>query len=216
MEVDAASDVATPLSALLTIMAEGECIARDCARAQARAADDARARRFFGAQAMHETFHAYLFLRAARHLAPKTRVMASHRRGLQRYARQLDTATVSGHWNEVVIGQQLVLENLGELVLLRLDGEMDRRRIGFKRTRSLVLRQERAHHHFGTQWIEHRLRVGQMCVAEARDIAGRYIALADGILDDVSDLLEALDADADAYRREVRGRLPAWTRSRSL
>ena len=210
------SDVATPLSILLTIMAEGECIARDCAILQAGAADDARTQRFFNAQARHESLHALLFHRASKRLVPATRVKATHRRGLQRYARQLDSAIASGHWNEVVIGQQLILENLGELVLLKLDREMERRGIGFRRTRSMILRQERAHHHFGSQWIENRLRIGQIAVAEARDIAERYIELADGILEDVSDLLKGVDADVDAYRREVRVRLPDWVRSGSI
>lgn len=215
MAVESAANVAVPLAALFTVMAKGERIARDCATRQARAADDARARRFFSAQARHEALHATLFDRAARYLSPAPRVDGDHSRGLRHYGRQLDAATASGRWNEVVIGQQLVLENLGELVLLKLDREMEERGIGFRRIRSLVLRQERAHHHFGDQWIEDRLQVGRLGVSEARDIAERYIALADAVFEDVSGLLEAVGADADQYRREVRERLPLWARPRS-
>ena len=46
------------------------------------------------------------------------------------------------------------------MLLLRLDRAMEERGTGFRRMRSQVLRQQRAHHHFGEQWIEARLRVG--------------------------------------------------------
>jgi hypothetical protein len=37
-----------------------------------------------------------------------------------------------------------------------------------------------------------------------------YVELADGILVEVSPLLESLDEDAEAYRRELRRDLPRW------
>ena len=215
MVVVLASAVATPLSMLLSIMAEGECIARDCAIRQARAAEDRRSRRFFGAQATHERFHAFLFQQAAKRLDSRSRGNADHRLGLRRYARRLETATAAGRWNEVVIGQQLVLENLGELVLMKLDQEMAKRGAGLERIRSMVLRQERAHHRFGIQWIETRLLEGQIPVAEVRDVVERYMDLADRLLLDIAGLLEGVDVDAEAYRREVRERLPEWATGRA-
>ena len=211
MAVSLTSEIAVPLAKLLSIMAEGECIARDCAMKQASAADP-RSRRFFNAQARHERFHALLFSQAAKRLVPRTRDQAFHSPGLRQYALCLDDAMGAGRWNEVVIGQQLVLENLGELVLSKLDQEMTVRGAGFERTRAIVLRQERAHHHFGTQWIESRLRDGRIKAVDVRDIAGRYIDLADCVLKDASGLLEAVDADVEAYRYEVRERMPAWSR----
>ena len=210
MAVVLASDIAVPLGRLLSVMADGECIARDCAIRQARAADDSRSRRFFGAQAVHERFHALLFRQAAKRLAPRLRSHADHTLALRRYARHLDDATSAGRWTEVMIGQQLVLENLGELVLAKLDREMTTRRAGFEGVRSVVLRQERAHHHFGTQWLETRLLDGRLAVAEVRDVAERYIDLADRVLMDIAGLLEGVEADAGVYRREVRERMPAW------
>ena len=210
MAVVLARDVAEPLSRLLSVMADGECIARDCAARQARAADDRRSKRFFNAQATHERFHALLFRHAAYRLSSKKTTNTNHLLGLRRYARQLNTALDAGRWNEVVIGQQLVLENLGELVLFKLDDEMSRRGVGMERVRSIVLRQERSHHHFGTQWLETRLRDGRLGIVEATDAAERYIDLADRVLLDVAGLLEGVEADAEIYRREVRERLPDW------
>lgn len=214
MGIVLANDVATPLGLLLSIMADGERIARDCAIRQARAAEDARSQRFFAAQARHEHFHAILFRQAAKRLGTRGRGHADHSLGLRRYARQLDVAMEAGRWSDVVIGQQLVLENLGELVLSKLDREMAKRGAGFERIRALVLRQERAHHRFGTQWIQARLHDGRIRPAEMRDGVERYVALADRVLMDVAGLLEGVEADAEAYRCEIRERLPAWAMAR--
>ncbi len=210
MAVVLASGIAEPLSQLLSVMADGEYIARDCAARQARAASDERSSRFFRAQATHERFHALLFRQAARYLSSKKHAKTNHSLGLRRYARQLDAAVGAGRWNEVVIGQQLVLENLGELVLSKLDDEMSRRGVGMERMRSIVLRQERAHYHFGTQWLEARLLDGRLDAVEAKDVVERYVGFADRVLLDVAGLLEGVEADAELYRQEVRERLPDW------
>lgn len=113
-------------------------------------------------------------------------------------------------WTEVLIGQQIVLENLGEFVLTRLDAEIGRRGLGFERLRRAVLRQERAHHAFGLRLIGAELTGQRSNSAELDILAEGYAELADNVLVEVSPLLEDLDEDADFYRYEVRKSLPRW------
>lgn len=211
MDLGLSSEIAAPLSELLRVMANGEMIAHDCAAQQARAAEDVKDRRFFLAQAQHEYFHAFLFRRAATRLLPDTQAtFEESSAGLRRYEQSLTTAIEQKHWDEVVIGQQLVLESLGELVLSKLDREMSRRGIGFQRIRSLILRQERSHHHFGTQWIERRLRDNRISLAAVRNHSELYIQLADQVLQDIAGLLEGIEADPHAYRKALPENMPPW------
>jgi hypothetical protein len=195
---------------LLHVMAEGEYLARDCARRQAISARNRRLKRFFSAQARHEQFHASLFLGAARRLAPDSAPQPEYKNGLTLYARSLDVAMSANRWDEVVIGQQLVLEGLGELVLQRLDREMSRRGLGFARTRCIVLKQERAHHHFGERWVKERLGSGQLSVIRAREVVEQFIGLADVVLADIAELLDGLETDPNSFRQAFHQRLPGW------
>lgn len=58
--------------------------------------------------------------------------------------------------------------------------------------------------------MEIRLSEVRIGVAKVRDIAEQYMELDDRVLLDTAGLLEGVDADAEAYRREVRERLPEW------
>jgi hypothetical protein len=113
-------------------------------------------------------------------------------------------------WVEVLIGQQVVLEHLGQVVLARLDAEVSRRGLGFVRLRRTVLRQEQAHHAFGSRLVDSELQAQQFDFAEMQTLVEGYVELADDILVEVSPLLESLDEDAEAYRRELRRDLPQW------
>lgn len=201
---------ARQLARLLHILVRGEKIANGCAHWQAATTTDARARRFFRSQARQEHFHAQLFKGAALWLAPKVSPDECRSAALDSYQNRLGAAMSEHRWTEVLIGQQIVLENLGEFVLTRLDAEIGRRGLGFERLRRTVLRQEQAHHAFGLRLIRAELK-GQRSNSAGLDIlAGGYAELADDVLVEVSPLLEDLDEDADIYRREVREGLPHW------
>ena len=202
--------ISSPLSRLLLILAEGEKLASQCAARQSAGAVESRPRRFFRAQARHEQFHALLFQNISRWLTSHKRVVPEKSPGLTSYRRLLESAIESESWTEVLVGQQIVLENLGELVLSKLDREIERLGLGFSRTRSLVLRQERAHHNFGIHLLERELQADRVDRSAILAMSENYLELADRILADVSGLLEGIEADANAYRRELHGRLPAW------
>ena len=203
-------DTAHQLTRLLYALADGERVATDCASWQARVTADPRSRRFFRAQARQERFHATLFQGAAHWLAPKVSASDSPSIGLERYRKRLASAMSRGRWIEVLVGQQIVLEKLGQGVLARLDAEIDRRGLGFGRLRRTVLRQEQAHHAFGSRSIDAELQAQRTNPTELRALAESYIGLADAILVEVSPLLESLDADAAEYRDELRRHLPYW------
>ena len=115
-----------------------------------------------------------------------------------------------GQWVEVLVGQQVVLEHLGQVVLARLDAEVSRRGLGFVRLQRTVLRQEQAHHAFGSRLVNSQLQAQQFDLAEMQTLVEGYVELADDILVEVSPLLESLDEDVEAYRRELRRDLPQW------
>lgn len=205
-----APDTAHQLTRLLYTLVHGEQIATACAHWQAKATTDQRLGKFFRAQEKHERFHAHLFQGVALWLAP--RVSASERSSyaLDRYRRRLESAMSRSRWMEVLVGQQVVLEHLGELVLARMDAEIERRGYGFERLRRTVLRQEQAHHAFGLDLIDTELQAKQGTPVNLRALAEGYIELADQVLVEVSPLLESLNEDPEAYRREMRCHLPHW------
>lgn len=220
MRVQARGDAVTPsispdtahqLARLLHALVYGERVANGCANWQAQATTDPRSRRFLLAQARQERFHATLFQGAALWLAPKVSATDAPTIELDRYAKRLASAMTQGGWLEVLVGQQIVLENLGQAVLARLDAEIGRRGLGFDRLRRTVLRQEQAHHGFGLRLIDAELQSQRSDPAELRALAEDYIELADGVLVEVSPLLESLDEDVAIYRRELRSHIPHWS-----
>lgn len=204
------NEVSLPLCELLLVMADGEVIARDCARRQSRAAENPRAARFLKAQARHEQFHGLLFRRVAAWLEPDLSASKVRSAGLVEYGRRLESAISREEWTDVLVGQQIVLENLGDLVLSELDDEVKQRGGGFQRLRSLILRQEQAHHSFGLRLLSAQLADDRIDQAEIQAIAREYIELADQVLVDVEPLLDAMGANTQAYRRDLPYRLPAW------
>ena len=188
------NEMSLPLCELLLVMADGEIIARDCARRQSRASGDPRSARFLKAQARHEHFHGLLFRRVAAWLEPNLSATKVRSAGLTEYGRRLESAISAGDWTDVLVGQQIVLENLGDLVLSELDDEVKQRGGGFQRLRSLILRQEQAHHNFGLKLLSGQLADDRIDQADIQTIAREYIDLADQVLVDVEPLLDAMGA----------------------
>lgn len=203
------------LVALLRLMAVGEQIATECARWQARVAANPRDRRFFRAQTGHERLHAWLFQSAAQVLNPAASVPRPLLGIMSEYRQRLDAAISGNGWLEVLIGQQLVLENLGEVVLQHLDDNMTRRKLGLTRLRKQVIRQEQAHHRYGMRLLDAEVAAGRADRATLRRLAGPYLELTDRLLTRAAPLLESLDANAEEYRHEFWTGLPDWANGRA-
>ena len=135
------------LGAFLRHLARGERVARRVAGRQAQLATDPRMIRFFRSQARQEHMHALVFDGFARALGAPP--FGEGHDPYRAYELQLDGAADRGDLLETVLGTQIVLEALGEMMLARLDRGIARRGDIFSRLRRRVMTQEAAHHAFG-------------------------------------------------------------------
>jgi hypothetical protein len=197
---------ALSLGCALTSLVAGETLARDCARWQAGRAEDPRFREFFRSQARQEDRHRLVFATVSRRLAPAARPAP----GLAPYRALLESAMAAGRDLEVLVGQQVVLEAFGEVVLLRLDRGMARRGAGFAGLRRTILGQEHAHQAFGRRRVHGAIAAGHTELAELGRTAAPYLESAQAVLDDVAQHLQRLGEDPLEYRRDLLARLPRW------
>ena len=207
---DISASASHDLALLLNMVAYGERIATEAASWQAKATNDPRSKRFFRAQSRHERFHATLFQGGAAWLS-RAPLPPEHRiRALSDYQQRLDSAMRRENFLEVLVGQQLVLEGIGEVVLSSLEKGMSQHDIGFGKLRSLILRQEQAHHSYGIRLLEDELTAGSTDPETLTSLAMPYLELADILLDDCAPLLGSIEVDASDYREELWSQLPSW------
>lgn len=204
------------LALLLNMVAYGERIATDCASWQARVANDLRMKRFFRAQSRHERFHAMLFKGYAGWLSQTPLPPEHHISALNDYQQRLNQAMQTNNFLEVLVGQQLVLEGIGEVVLASLEEGMSQHDIGFSKLRKLIIRQEHAHNVFGIRQLEGALKAGITDPEKLTNLAMPYLKLAESLLDDCAPLLESVDIDASDYRDDLYSQLPAWIEQASI
>ncbi len=135
------------LGLFLRHLAHGERVAQAGAMRQARIAPSVRAARFLRSQARHEALHARIFDVAALALAaPALRLPACP---YAAFDAQLAADAGRGDYPATVVGTQVVLEALGEILLERLEIGLVKHGAGFVRIRRLFRAQEAAHHAFG-------------------------------------------------------------------
>lgn len=128
-------------------LAHGERVAQAGAMRQSRIAPSIRAGHFLRSQARHEALHARIFDVAALALgAPILRLPACP---YAAFDAQLAADAGRGDYPATVVGTQLVLEALGEIMLERLENGLVKHGAGFARIRRLFRAQEAAHHAFG-------------------------------------------------------------------
>ncbi len=198
------------LAGLLHLLTYGEQIATQCAAWQASNARDKRTAGFFNAQRKHEQFHAQLFHRAAGWLDPKSSTPEQGLHPLSAYRDRLVFAIRHKRWLEVIVGQQLVLEGIGEVVLSSLDECMAQHNIGFKRLRRMILNQEHAHHSFGLNLLNEAIDCQSTDATELNELAMPYLELTQRLFCDIAPALQELDIDAAEYGRELWFGMPSW------
>ena len=196
---------AAALGAFLRQLAAGERIAQRIALRQAALAPDTRASRFFRSQSRQESLHAVAFDAGAAWLGapPLAGDAAAH----VAYEGELADAAAQGDFRATVIGTQIVLEALGEVLLARLDRGLDRHGAGLRGLRRRILAQEAAHHAFGealaSRW---RLDAPQRL---RRDVA-RFRALAGGLIASGDQALRCFAVPPGAIGAELDARLAGW------
>jgi hypothetical protein len=196
------------LGMFLRHLERGERIAQRIAGRQVALAPDTRAARFFRSQARQEGLHARVFDTAARwlHAAPGE----LPRDPYDAYEQHLQRAADRGDYAETVVGTQIVLEALGEVLLARLEGGLARHGAGFGMLRRMMLAQEAAHHAFGQAAVASMLGAGTLTVpvidahtAGYRRLAQPMIAAAAPVLRHFVLSVDDIAGDLDARLRNV-------------
>lgn len=196
---------------LFAALAFGERLAHDCARRQSVLVACDRSRRFLRAQARQEMMHARLFEQAVAALAPGGKV--AEPAALRAFGRRLEQALERDDLSESLVASQVVLEGIGEQILVRLNHGLDRQGVGFARMRRMILRQEQSHHAFGLRMLQAQLGHSKAELARLGELAGGYLEQVQRILGEMSDVFAALDEDVDEYLVALNASLPAWVRS---
>ncbi len=203
-------DEQVPVARLLTFLEHGECMARDCAKAQATIAPERGMQKFLQSQARQETMHALVFQSAIAWLAPRHLGDAPFLPALEEYRNKLNDALARQDLLETFLAEQVILEGLGEAILTRIEEGLVKRHAPFGRLRRMLLHQEAAHHGFGRRMLEQAMVEGQTDAATLRRRAQDYLALTDQMVLTLSDLFESIAEDPTAWAHDVRRFLPEW------
>jgi len=191
------------LGLFLRHLAHGERVAQTGAMRQARIAPSVRAARFLRSQARHEALHARIFDVAA--LALGAPVLCLPACPYAAFDTRLAADAGRGDYPATLVGTQLVLEALGEILLERLEIGLVKHGAGFVRLRRLFRAQEAAHHAFGVAELADiaastrgGIRELVRCLPPYRLLAGRMIDAGTPVLGEFGlapeDIGYALDA----------------------
>ena len=193
------------LGLFLRHLACGERIAERIAGRQVALAPDARAARFFRSQARQERLHARVFDTAAGWLYAGSDVP---RAPYDAYELRLQRQAEHGDYAATVIGTQIVLEALGEVLLARLECGLARSGARFRILRRMMLAQEVTHHAFGRAAVASMLEGGTLAaplldanVAAYRRLAQPMIAAATPVLRHFALTTDDIASDLDTRLR---------------
>ena len=203
-------DEKVPIARLLTFLEQGERLANQCAQAQAAMVQDLRSRHFLLGQARQEAAHAWIFQGAIAWLAPRHLGDAPFLPALEEYRNLLDQALARQDLLETFLAEQVILEGLGEAILMRIEEGLIKRAAPFGRLRKMLLQQEEAHHGFGRRMLEEAMTEGRIDSETLCSRAQDYLELADQMILTLSELFESITEDPTVWVRGVRKFLPAW------
>lgn len=199
-----------PIARLLQFLEHGERLAHDCAQAQAGLVPEPGMSRFLLGQARQESYHAMVFRGAMAWLAPRRLGGSPLLLPLERYRALLDDAIRRRDFVETLLAEQIILEGLGEAILKRIEGGLAKREAPFGRLRRILIHQEEAHHAFGQRYVERAIEAGHASRDRLRPRGLEYVALAQAMVETLSDLFESVDEDPHAWIADAKSYLPAW------
>jgi len=200
----------THLAQLLTFMVLGEQLAHDCAEAQVTIAPDQRMKTFLVGQARQEGYHAFIFQGAIRWLTPHSSHPSPMSEHMNAYRDLLEAAIVRQDFAETIIGEQIILEGLGEAILKRIEAGLVKRGAPFQRLRRLLIHQEEAHHQFGERVLANMLDKDEESYDSLRERTQKYLPLAKTLLFSAQEAFYSIDEDPQAYWQDFHESLPTW------
>lgn len=203
-------DQRAPIARLLQFLRDGEYLASDCARAQAQLAPDSGMRRFLRSQARQESYHAIVFQANIAWLAPRHLGACPLLPPLARYRTLIEDAIRRGDFAETLMGEQIILEGLGEAILERIEEGLAKRNAPFERLRRMLLQQEEAHHGFGCRTLERMFAAGVTAPETLRDRGQEYLALTHAMVATLADLFTSIEEDSTAWAADVGRYVPEW------
>jgi hypothetical protein len=168
--------------------------------------------RFFARQARQERFHTHVFSAATRWVRPKGAGPVPGLTTMEAYRRELEAAVARGDALEALVGNQIVLETLGQVELEKLDEGLERRGLGFRGLRKTILAQEREHYEVGEAALETLIGTSTERREMLRRRADVYLSLVEELYVAAGALFEFFAQDVAAHRRRFDELLPAWVR----
>jgi hypothetical protein len=203
-------DERVPIARLLTFLEHGERLAHHCSKAQAALTADPGQHRFLQRQARQEAMHAMVFRGAIAWLAPRHIGHTPVLQALEDYRTRLFDALARKNLIETVLGEQLILEGLGEALLNRIEAGLVKRAAPYGRVRRILLHQEEAHHGFGRRLLERAMADGHTDAASLRHQAQDYLELTERMVLALRDLFESIAEDPAAWAADIKSYLPPW------
>ncbi|MDR4493246.1 MAG: ferritin-like domain-containing protein [Nitrospirales bacterium] len=198
------------LAQLLQFLDLGEQLAHDCANAQVDLASDYRLKAFLAGQAKQEGRHAMAFQLAIRWLSPRAVTSPLVFPHMNQYRRLIMAAVERGDFAETLLGEQIILEGLGEAILRRMEAGLARRKAPFGRLRRMLLHQEEAHHSFGLRTLERMIAADMISIEGLKKAASPYVELGKSMLFAAQDAFQAIKEDPQNYWDDFQIGLPDW------
>ena len=199
-------------SELFHFLSRGEEIAAQCASYQAQITNDNRIAKFFKTQARQEKQHAFIFNQATQYFKPKKTNNLTHN-ALAKFEQKLSSALSDKKLQESIIAQQFLFEGLGEITLKKVSQGIEDRGFNFSLIRRTILKQERAHHHFGEKYIDNLLNKPDLklkpIVTECRD----YMEILREVLQEMSSVLHFYHQNSNDFYTLLINDLPLKIRN---
>jgi len=203
-------DQRAPIARLLQFLRDGEYLASDCARAQAQLTPDSGMRRFLRSQARQESYHAIVFQANIAWLAPRHLGRCPLLPPLGRYRALIEDAIRRGDLAETLMAEQIILEGLGEAILVRIEEGLAKRNAPFERLRRMLLLQEEAHHGFGCRTLDRMFAAGVTTPEVLWDRGQEYLGLTHAMVATLADLFTSIEEDSTAWAADVGRYVPKW------
>jgi hypothetical protein len=190
----------------------GEEISLRAATNLAKIAPDAKSKGYLEIQAGEEEHHLHHFRDRLQKFGMLTDDLSKHvAANFGKFGERIDVAIERGDFVAGVIGNNVVVEGMAILMLTLGGGSMRENSDEITKFMDYVLVDEQHHLRFGERTLKRMAEAGLIDVAAAEDFIGEMWATAALAVDEIPDVLDALDLDAtmlkDAMRDFYRERL---------
>ena len=203
-------DEKTHVARLLSFLLSGERVAHCCAAKQALLCNDKAMKHFLIRQSRQERFHALTFQSAILWLAPKG-VTNPAKKQMQMYESVLDESIKNKDLLSSIIGLQVILEGMGDIVLSHLNQGINQRGLGYQKIRKTILAQEDLHHDFGLRHVATHNETAKSCKYNTK-----YLSLINDIFISFETLFDIFDENSSDYLTQFHQNLPVWIRNDAL